>query len=1336
MDYKESECIKSLKATIDQLNASKKEWPKKAEDANKFWNASLLFCKIVLGSKASKLLFTRTDFEKFKVRYEQQNSVSIDSVTLFERFWLREVLGFVHIPDAVRVVTNDYEKYRDYHNEILFLRMLYKNYPNQKISENNFNQEFNTYERNNEITLLRKWFEKTQWVKPSKEKDELKIGNVDYLLNLLDNWESFAFLLAFKLKNYERQKYTFEISSKALNSILTKHWSYFPLTPSLSEFEDNGTFVKNKNVYLFRTTQNEIDFWHDLKNQIGGHYWEALLQDNNFKTHRERLINFIDVMLRGARWPNVDNYISVTSKADLLSASIQLIKKEPDISGIEDEFAKCYLDQQLGSHYGFQSNQPLPDDYLDDTNNILERYKQLQYISSKYQNNIFYVQESRSYLAFLVRMVVLFDKEYDTTDDNGKSKQVHFYNVKELLRSGLEKPYLVWEVAHFIKQNRPEIIPYLLIESDLSAFGFHLLNQIKTEVSNRNVRRLLRQQSLEKGLELLLNSYLRKQKVGKNETAQLVFLLFQEITKEKSNSVSRVQLAEERRLLLEERKEKERKLLDIIENCELNGGFVEGTSGQALLFHIFDELVDVIEQHHIKQKYLNGVIQLPFLQLDALCWLSQFLLYTDFNLPKERMTKLKSKVTTTFINIYRKKIELKTVMRKDFDSAEKLEAIPNWPDQNEALARIDWLSPILIAYETGDLNEFLNPRFKLEDTKEAYNKENNFQADKIRTHLFVLLSILMAIQHQESYLIKEFSIEVKQTVENTIVSLLKKYGQGNLSHSINIIDQHHDRQHFRSIESELLPFIIEMGDLFENKSVLFNQLVNTKNVVQLLYVFSHSQTEGVKESVINQIRGIDIQQFMDEQFWLPEITFVVTELSKIPELQNEAAAVLNTWETLTSKRKVQRETVKDIFEAQLMQAYYEGDESKVQSIDEPESGYVIQNEFKPADHKQFFIGLIRYKDKPENAYQIFDKLVKRYPKYATFALNRFGAKVNLALKNNSKESFKEGLKEWLSYEKMCLPTILNTVLKKVNYNKLTVYLNLDDTDAFNELYEKLSIIHKLAPDIVELRVQMLVKNEFVNEARVLVSRALSFHSALNQNNFQFLKDLENKISESNTLEEIKTYISGLRTNAKNSVSSLKPLKYEDNFGKSIANEIVTASKRFLKNVKLYSPNADEDDYSLFIKEILENKLTTFGLHIEDQSKGGSSFSGKKAGERDMVICDDSGDISVIEAFKHSTKTVVQKHITKIFNYTHMRNVFFILAYDLKSSETFDNRWKYYKSKTLKSIVYPEGYEIDVNSIWDATEDLMVKNSAIKVCRTIHKSGTEIFHIMLNVNYFI
>jgi len=1335
MNYKEAEVLSNTLQLVKLSTTTTKELPKKQDDAHKLWNASLLFSNIILASSSTQRLFTRKEFEKFIIHYNQQNSVNLNSDFLFSKFWLREVLGLVHIPEAVRSVTYDYEKYRYHKAEVFFLKSLFDNYPNQTIHESLYKESLLEYEKQNSVKISGKWIADKKWVKSSKEANILKIGNVDYLFNLLEHWNYFAFLNSFKIASQERQGKGFCIKTSLLKSILDKHKKCFPLTPTLKQFEDNKIFVNQKNEHFFSIYQSKPNYWHDLKSKIGGHYWEALMQDNNFSNDEERILNFIDVMLRGSYWPKVRDYISESSKDSFLNASLNLINQEKDISPIENEFIKCYLDQGLGSNYSFQSNKSIQDDSFVFTDDVFERHQQLKHISSKYQNNIFHSQDSRSDLAYLVWLIVELDKEDDTVIVNGVSKRVYYDNIKQLLRSGIDKPYLLWETVHFIRQNKPEVIPYFLVEPDLAALGFYLLGRIKTEMPNREVKHLLTKNILEDGLYLLLNSYLRIEKSNKKNTARLVFQIFQEVTQEKENSLNHIRKAENLSLLIKEREEKEKTLLKIIEDSKLNGGFVNEATNSALLFHIFEDLVGVINNHKTNPKYHNGVIKLPILKLDAFSWLSKFLLYTNYDYTKKELSKLRSLVASNFIDCYIKKIEQNSVEKQKFASSELIEGLPTWSSRNEILARIDWLSPIIVAFESGNLGEFLNPRFKLVNTDEYFHEENHFKAKKIRTHLFVLLDILKAIHNQKSYLKAESSIEIKKAVENSVVELVRKYAQGNLVHGINILDAQTDRPHFRMPEDELLPFLIEMGDHFEDKTKIFQELLETENIVQLLYIHSHSQTEGIKENALNRIKQSNIANFIDQQTWLPQITYVVTELSKNPELQEEAETTLEAWRR-TNSRTITRETQKEIFEAQLMQAYYNKDEFSVRNVIEPESTYIVHNEFKPYDYKQFFIGLMRYKEKPEDAYKIFNKLVGQYPQYPTFALNRFGAKVSLALKSQSQQFFKEAINEWYEYEQNSPLSSLNTVNDKVNYNKLTVYLNLNDRDEFNKLYEKLNKAERLSPDMVRLRIKMLVRYEFIDGARKLVDEALNFHKTKEKHSFEFLSDLNEMISKSNPVEEIKSHIDRLSITGKNSTNSLKPLKFEDDFGKQMTNQIVTASKRFLKNVKLYNPNADEDDYNGFIKEILESNLSTYGFHIEDQSKGGRSATGKKAGERDLVICDDTGELSVIEAFKHSTKTVVQEHLTKIFNYSHQRSVFYILAYDFGANEKFKNRWKYYKSNILKKLDYPRGYELISEGISDMTDDFNVTNSAIKICRSTHKSGTEIYHIMLNVNYFV
>ncbi|PKP25318.1 MAG: hypothetical protein CVU03_08790 [Bacteroidetes bacterium HGW-Bacteroidetes-2] len=216
MDYKEREVIDALKLTINQFKVPVQKRFKKADDANKLWNAALLFSKVVKESKPFTRLFSRGDFEEFTNQYNLKYSTNIDGPNLFKKFWLREVLGFVYITDAVRVVTNDYEKYNNLKNEVFFLRCLFQNYPEKTIEKSVFAETVRLYEVENDLKISEEWMANTNWVKPSIEEDILKIGNVDYLFNLLDNWNDFAFLHTFKKQFQKRQERKFEIDSKIL----------------------------------------------------------------------------------------------------------------------------------------------------------------------------------------------------------------------------------------------------------------------------------------------------------------------------------------------------------------------------------------------------------------------------------------------------------------------------------------------------------------------------------------------------------------------------------------------------------------------------------------------------------------------------------------------------------------------------------------------------------------------------------------------------------------------------------------------------------------------------------------------------------------------------------------------------------------------------------------------------------------------------------------------------------------------------------------------------------------------------------------------------------------
>ena len=112
MDYKEQEAVQKLNSIIKLFQRKQELSEGKEWDGDIQWVATYLFSKILLRANRNTCYFSREELENFKSLFEQKNNTSIDLNLLFSNYWLREILGFIHLPDAVRVVTNDFEKYQ------------------------------------------------------------------------------------------------------------------------------------------------------------------------------------------------------------------------------------------------------------------------------------------------------------------------------------------------------------------------------------------------------------------------------------------------------------------------------------------------------------------------------------------------------------------------------------------------------------------------------------------------------------------------------------------------------------------------------------------------------------------------------------------------------------------------------------------------------------------------------------------------------------------------------------------------------------------------------------------------------------------------------------------------------------------------------------------------------------------------------------------------------------------------------------------------------------------------------------------------------------------------
>jgi len=154
----------------------------------------------------------------------------------------------------------------------------------------------------------------------------------------------------------------------------------------------------------------------------------------------------------------------------------------------------------------------------------------------------------------------------------------------------------------------------------------------------------------------------------------------------------------------------------------------------------------------------------------------------------------------------------------------------------------------------------------------------------------------------------------------------------------------------------------------------------------------------------------------------------------------------------------------------------------------------------------------------------------------------------------------------------------------------------------------------------------------------------------------------------------------------------------------------------------------ENRFNDFLLAILRMRLPIWGWSIQDQSRLGTSPSGKDAGETDLVIQAGGNTIALYEAMILKDKSYTEHHILKCRNYISTLEKYFILVYSLNKKSDFETNWANYQMHVL-SIIYPPDFTITTGF-----EDLSTKFndiSGFRIAKTVHNTKYNVFHIMID-----
>src|SRR5690606_10666361 len=189
-----------IKSSLQVKNEKHRE--KEVVDADNLWNASLFLSK-VLHKASYDFSFNNSDFQKFKVDFEKPYGIEINDKSLFDRYWLREILGQVKLSGAIDSFCYRFDEITDFRGELKFICKLQEDNKSERFeSKKKFSREFlldkiAEYEKANSLSINIKGVLFNRW---SSEKDN-EIGFSDmesYFKPYLEYWDDFIFLNALR----------------------------------------------------------------------------------------------------------------------------------------------------------------------------------------------------------------------------------------------------------------------------------------------------------------------------------------------------------------------------------------------------------------------------------------------------------------------------------------------------------------------------------------------------------------------------------------------------------------------------------------------------------------------------------------------------------------------------------------------------------------------------------------------------------------------------------------------------------------------------------------------------------------------------------------------------------------------------------------------------------------------------------------------------------------------------------------------------------------------------------------------------------------------------------
>ncbi len=1077
--------------------------------------------------------------------------------------------------------------------------------------------------------------------------------------------------------------------------------------------------------YILNLNEEKV-FLNSLSNQLFASCWLQLLNDESYNNDITRFKKVINIFIEfEIQWPyNIWSFLGYDYLNCLQNAAFNFIQNEEDLLNSENEIYKIWIDRS--SYSGTKLEDDVPTVTLKSKNSF-ELLQEIKTIKSDYH---YILERSDSRSSYLLALRIILD------NPPGMVRSPNFHLKRKLpLLLDINKPFICWNTFSSISRDFLNLCPLLLSDIKLAPITFMILKEADSSLSNK--QGVERKQELSFVTEIwldcfkaLLNMVSQENNTNKEIEKCLANIFYYKI---KDVVISSVRIHYD--LHIEEKRRYEGAIKEL---KNVTWRFCENPKRiiSSIIPGLFREL-----------KEIEPIIYFPIWRLifcSDLIVLSQ----TEFRID-EKTEKEKLELERFLIDIHDYLFE-EIRVSFSFDN----NSIGTGRKFTIGFDSVDWYTIFLLFYHRKTIDRL----FKSIISSYAFDKTGN--GGIYEPQNLYLLSIIQLLGKSLSHIIISSKKPKIYRLDNELISgsdyvhlihnklelLVKKYCKDDLLHDrIDILKLE------KSYSSEtnkhgLLDLAVKAFNYSQDKTEGLETVISECDDIDRLLLISNTTTQDKTQKIVERkLAELSIEDFTEGATFEQRKNTLIEAVNS-PRFSSFAGALierLESWLNTPAVQMIKNQNINFMFEVKLLYLFKSGEITKLSELELPETQYRPDID-KYMVRKRFYLGLSQlYHDRNySKASSTFSDLVLIEPDNFEYQYRLFDAKTKEAWKGKSQPDLINALIKWEAFvdREEGRRELNNSYLK--SHIELTLVYHFISNQQYYLIEDSIARIPdylKYQDESLELLIpfyketgRLLNLATFLNEASYLYGGKQSEYPPILRRSISEMYSTKN-------LPEFKQLFSVIREMGPEEIIKVIP---DDLNGKRtledfLLKELLHAGTILIEKIKTINSINSENKFNDILQSILRMRLDVWNWEINEQPRMGTSYTDttektKDLGSPDFAIRPAGGlNFAIVEpmVLNSSNTNKITEHVTKPAEYLDHGKLFYVIAYDIGKSKSYNKRWESYKTKVL-NIAYKDSIKLVNKEFDDFTDIYNLRN--IKIGRTYHNDGIIISHIFFKI----